>query len=198
MIRGRKRSSLLDPDLLGALLKSVDIENLISLKDHPALSFINEGGRRMLINFDISRPNVCKVEADVMGLGTQATGLLSEIKTVYKQLLKINSLFGELLDYKIFTSCIGTTAKFEDLLSVKFDLMQHCLNSVFFDERKRRSSWIGWVLGDGQQLDQVSSSLKETMSAYNKNFNQLEKLNNTIVVRYNEITTKMNTYYEIY
>ena len=98
----------------------MDIENLIYLKDHPALSFINEGGHRMLINFDITRPNLCKVEADVMELGTQATGLLSEIKTVYKQLLKINSLCGELLDYKIFTRCIGTTSEFEDLLSVKF------------------------------------------------------------------------------
>ena len=48
------------------------------------------------------------------------------------------------------------------------------------------------MLGDGQELDQISSSLTETIDAYNKNFNQFEKLNNTIVVRYNEITGKMN------
>ena len=91
MIRGRKRSTLLDPDLMATLLKSVNIENHITLDGHPAISFINEGGRRMLINFDQMRPNVCKVEPDVMGLGTQATLLLSEI--AYSQLIKINSLF---------------------------------------------------------------------------------------------------------
>ena len=114
----------------------------------------------MLINFDQMRPNVCKVELDVMGLGTQATGLLSEIKKTYNQLIKINSLFGELVDYKIFTSSIGTSEKFEDLLSVEIDRMKHCLSSVFFDDRNKRSSWLGWALGDGQQLDSISASLK--------------------------------------
>ena len=91
MIRGRKRSTLLDPDLMATLLKSVNIDNHITLDGHPAISFINEGGTRMLINFDQMRPNVCEVEPDVMGLGTQATLLLSEI--AYSQLIKINSLF---------------------------------------------------------------------------------------------------------
>ena len=58
----------------------------------------------MLVNFDSSRHNVCRVEADVMGIGTVATGLLSEIEKVYKQLLKINILFGNILDFKILTS----------------------------------------------------------------------------------------------
>ena len=50
MIQGRKRSTLLDPDLMATLLKSVNIENLITLEGHPAISFINEGSRRMLKN----------------------------------------------------------------------------------------------------------------------------------------------------
>ena len=71
-----------------------------------------------------------------MGIGKSATGLLSEIKKVYKQLLKINKLFGNILDFKIFTSCVGASDKFEELLAVKPDRMQHCLNSVFFEERQ--------------------------------------------------------------
>ena len=73
------------------------------------------------------------------------------------------------------------------------DRMNHCLSSVFFDDRNKRSSWLGWVLGDGKQLDSVSSSLKETISAYNTNFHNLEKLDSSIVVRYNEITFKMES-----
>ena len=106
-----------------------------------------------------------KIEPVVMGLGTQATGLLSEIKKAYSQLIKINCLFGELVDYKIFTFCIGTSDKFEDLLSVKIDRMNHCLSYVFFDDRNKKSSWLGWALGDGKQLDSISSSLKETITA---------------------------------
>ena len=147
----------------------------------------------MLTNFDQMRPNICKVEPDILGLGTQATGLLSEIKETYNQLIKINSLFGELVDYKIFTSCIGSSEKFEDLLGVEIDRMTHCLSSVFFDDRNKRSSWLGWALGDGQQLDSISSSLKETINAYNTNFHNLEKLDSSIVVRYNEITSKMES-----
>ena len=96
MIRGRKRSTLLDPNLMATLLQSVNIENHITLDGHPAISFVNEGGRRMLTNFYQMRPNICKVEPDILGLGTQATGLLSEIKETYNQLIKINGLFGEL------------------------------------------------------------------------------------------------------
>jgi hypothetical protein len=73
------------------------------------------------------------------------------------------------------------------------DRMNHCLSSVFFDDRDKRSSWLGWALGDGQQLDSISVSLKETITAYNTNFHNLEQLDSTIVVRYNEITSKMES-----
>ena len=70
-----------------------------------------------------------KVEPDILNLDTQTTGLLSEIKETYHKLLKINNLFGNMVDFKIFTSCVGTTDKFEDLLLVEMDRMDHCLSS---------------------------------------------------------------------
>ena len=100
----------------------------------------------MLTNFDPNVPNICKVEPDILNLGTQTTGLLSEIKETYNKLLKRNNLFGEMVDFKIFTSCVGTADKFEDLLLVEMNRMDHCLSSVFFDDRNKRSSWIGYVL----------------------------------------------------
>ena len=97
-----------------------------------------------------------------------------------------------MVDFKIFTSCVGTTEKFEDLLLVKMDRMDHCLSSVFLENRNKRSSWIGYIMGDGREMDSISASLKNNIEAYNANFKKLEDLDSNIIVRYNEITSQMH------
>ena len=92
MIRGRQRSTLLEQKLMSTLLDSVNIENHINMDGHQSISFVNGGGRRMLTNFNQNIPNICKVEPDILNLGTQTTGLLSEIKETYEKLLEINNL----------------------------------------------------------------------------------------------------------
>ena len=59
MIRGRQRSTLLEQKLMSTLLLSVNIENHINFDGHQSISFVNEGGRRMLTNFNPNVPNIC-------------------------------------------------------------------------------------------------------------------------------------------
>ena len=71
-----------------------------------------------------------------------------EIKETYQKLLQINKLFGNMIDFKIFTSCVGTSEKFEDLLLVDMDWLDHCLSSVFFEPGTRGPPGlaISWVM----------------------------------------------------
>ena len=110
----------------------------------------------MITNFDSSRANLCHIKRDVLLLGTEATSILTKIKEVYISLRKINTLFSNIIPFETFESCIGTTGDFENLLSVGIDRFQHCLTSSFSDDEKsrtKRSSWLGWALSDGAQVD---------------------------------------------
>ena len=81
------------------------------------------------------------------------------------------------------------------MLSVGIDRFQHCLTSCFSNDensRTKRSSWLGWALSDGAQVDALSSSLSETINSYNSNFGKIQDLDDKLIVKFNELTLKLS------
>ena len=108
---------------------------------------------------------------------------------------KINELFSDIIPFETFESCIGTPGDFESLLGVSTDRFQHCLTSCFSteeDERSKRSSWLGFLLSDGAQVDALSSSLSETINSYNTNFNKIQDIDKKLIIKFNELALKLS------
>ena len=195
LIQGQDRSTLIDLHLLSTLLTSIELEDHVDLNRNPALVFLQTNNRRLLTNFDGTRANLCKVRKDVLSLGTEATSILSKIKEVYISFRKINELFSDIIPFETFESCIGTPGDFESLLGVSTDRFQHCLTSCFStedDERSKRSSWLGFLLSDGAQVDALSSSLSETIDSYNTNFNKIQDIDKKLIIKFNELALKLS------
>ena len=132
LIQGEDRSTLVDPSLLSTLLTSIEIENHVDLTGDPALVYLQTNNRKLLTNFDEKRSNLCKVQQDVLSLGTEATSVLSKIKTVFNNLLKINELFVNVSPWEVFESCVGMAGDFETLLGVDIDRFSLCSIEVIY------------------------------------------------------------------
>ena len=132
---------------------------------------------------------------DVLSLGLEASSILSDLKLVWNDLNKINHLFGTKVDLNTFISCIGAIDNsFEAFLSVSSQQFSHCLDT--FDPstevvRSKRSSWIGYLMGTGQQVDAIESSLGETIQSYNENFGQIQQLDGLLVIKYKKLISKL-------
>ena len=143
LIQGQKWSTLVSSSLLATLLKSTKVENHVNMEKSSALVYIQVGGRKILTNFDKDRENLCLVEKDIRGMHREAIGILTKINSVFDDTKQLNSLFGDPIDMKRFESCIGTEADFENLLAVKIGRIEHCMELMFSEKRKKRSSLLG-------------------------------------------------------
>lgn len=175
------------------------MEDHSSLSGSPSLVFIQDTSRRIITNFDKSLENICHVQNDVLNLGHVLERLMSELETEYKRLLMVNILLGAQELFENFLKCCRVPSRdFRDLLNVPEPRFAYCLKGTFPSNPSRTKragiSLASYLMGEGESISTVASSLSATITQYNENYEKVADLDTSLVASYNLLMSKVEDF----
>ena len=158
----------------------------------------DQSGQLILENFDVNTLNVCHMSTLGQNLNHEIENTLQILQNTWETLTQIIEFYGQHALLQELETCLNTNnLSIQLFLNTKQSSFLYCINSLSNEHQlpnknRRSANLLSFLLGDGRQMNEIETTLKESITHYNNNFRKLKVFDDKIVDTFNTMSNEIN------
>ena len=189
-IPSKNTSILLNYEQFLSVAKKMGL--VVKIKDDgpPQLTIFKERstGDLILENFDITKQNACFMSHLALNLWHSLENTLQILQHHWDKLQTILKFYGNESLLQHLATCLNSrNVSLDIFLNAPTSSFHFCVDTMVqagndtIERERRTANILSFLLGDGKQLNNIETSLQESIKHYNENFRQLKIFDDKII-----------------
>ena len=175
-------------DLLGHL--AIEL-HLVGSAPPQLFLFLDQNDQLHLESFSLQKSNACFLGTVSQNIHHSLQNTLQLLQDVFSEVETVLTFFGSGHLYTRLGSCLQiSNITLQALMAVSSSKFDFCVESISNSSAPRlakRSTLLSWILGEGAQLDDIETSLKDSIIHFNENFEKISIFDGQVVESFNKL-----------